>query len=266
MPPANQQLGAGYLERLGKVSSTPIELLHSEIDQEDVAPGKTSTGVLAIHSTEGSPAALSVRFRLRQRVSDRRGGGAVMATGAADTLDSETVRSELLAMYHARAGQGFLQSLLDAAQRPDPARGPGKAAAVPPAAGHAVCRRGDRGRGICLLHPHVTVKLGRTESFRIQGDFMPVTAARRYHDPNDEAKLLLGFIAVAAIAGVGYICYARLHIRKEQLMEASLYLLAAAFVFWDMLRYVLTAPSRTGERLAASATDRRSQAGQPEPA
>jgi hypothetical protein len=69
---------------------------------------------------------------------------------------------------------------------------------------------------------------------------MPVTAARRHQDPDDEAKLLLVFIAVAAIAGVGYICYARLHIRKEQLMEASLYLLAAAFVFWDTLRYVLT--------------------------
>ena len=55
MPPANQQLGAGYLERLGKVSSTPIELLHSEIDQQDVAPGKTSTGVLAIHCPDGSP-------------------------------------------------------------------------------------------------------------------------------------------------------------------------------------------------------------------
>ena len=52
---------------------------------------------------------------------------------------------------------------------------------------------------------------------------MPVTAARRHQDPDDEAKLLLVFIAVAAIAGVGYICYARLHIRKEQLMEASLY-------------------------------------------
>ncbi len=72
---------------------------------------------------------------------------------------------------------------------------------------------------------------------------MPVTAARRYHDPDDEAKLLLGFIAVAAIAGVGYICYARLHIRKEQLMEASLYLLAASFVFWDTLRYLLTLPT-----------------------
>ena len=69
---------------------------------------------------------------------------------------------------------------------------------------------------------------------------MPVTAARRHQDPDDEAKLLLVFIAVAAIAGVGYICYARLHIRKEQLMEASLYLLAASFVFWDTLRYVLT--------------------------
>jgi hypothetical protein len=55
MPPANQQLAAGYLERLGKVSSTPLELLHSEIDQQDVAPGKTSTGVLAIRSTDGSP-------------------------------------------------------------------------------------------------------------------------------------------------------------------------------------------------------------------
>ena len=41
-----------------------------------------------------------------------------MATGEADTLDSETVRSELLAMYHARAGQGFLQSLLEAASDP----------------------------------------------------------------------------------------------------------------------------------------------------
>ena len=41
-----------------------------------------------------------------------------MATDVADTLDSEAVRSELLAMYHARAGQGFLQSLLDAASNP----------------------------------------------------------------------------------------------------------------------------------------------------
>ena len=41
-----------------------------------------------------------------------------MATGEADTLDSETVRSELLAMYHAHAGEGFLQSLLDAASDP----------------------------------------------------------------------------------------------------------------------------------------------------
>ena len=80
---------------------------------------------------------------------------------------------------------------------------------------------------------------------------MPVTAARRYQDPNDEAQLLLGFIAVAAIAGVGYICYARLHIRKEQLIEGSLYLLAASFVFWDTLRYLLTLDT---ERENASAS------------
>ena len=55
MPDVNLQLGAGYLEAFGKMSIAPIELLHSEIDQQDVAPGKTSTGVLAIRSSGGSP-------------------------------------------------------------------------------------------------------------------------------------------------------------------------------------------------------------------
>ena len=41
-----------------------------------------------------------------------------MSAEVADTLDSQTVRSELLAMYHARAGHGFLQSLLEAASDP----------------------------------------------------------------------------------------------------------------------------------------------------
>jgi hypothetical protein len=41
-----------------------------------------------------------------------------MATGEADTLDLQTVRKELLAMYHGRAGQDFLQSLLEAASDP----------------------------------------------------------------------------------------------------------------------------------------------------
>ena len=41
-----------------------------------------------------------------------------MATGEADTLDLQTVRKELLAMYHNRAGQDFLQSLLDRASDP----------------------------------------------------------------------------------------------------------------------------------------------------
>src|ERR1035438_3549161 len=55
MPDANLQLGAGYLEAFGKMSIAPIELLHSEIDQQDVAPGKTATGVLAIRSSGGPP-------------------------------------------------------------------------------------------------------------------------------------------------------------------------------------------------------------------
>ena len=71
---------------------------------------------------------------------------------------------------------------------------------------------------------------------------MPSSVAR-YHDPNAEAKLLLGFVSVALVAGTGYICYSRLHVRKEQLMEASLYILAWSFVFWDVLRYTLTAPA-----------------------
>ncbi len=41
-----------------------------------------------------------------------------MATGEADTLDLPTVRKQLLAMYRARAGQDFLQSLLDGASDP----------------------------------------------------------------------------------------------------------------------------------------------------
>ena len=41
-----------------------------------------------------------------------------MATGEAETLDLQTVRKELLAMYHNRARQDFLQSLLDRASDP----------------------------------------------------------------------------------------------------------------------------------------------------
>ena len=44
---------------------------------------------------------------------------------------------------------------------------------------------------------------------------MPSSVAR-YHDPNAEAKLLLGFVAVALVAGTGYICYSRLHVRKAE--------------------------------------------------
>ena len=93
---------------------------------------------------------------------------------------------------------------------------------------------------------------------------MPSSVAR-YHDPNAEAKLLLGFVAVALVAGTGYICYSRLHVRKEQLMEASLYILAWSFVFWDMLRYTLTATCREGRtpgriRHCASAASRTTRA------
>ena len=55
LPPANNQLGSSYIERLSPSNREPIQLLVSEIDTEDVAPGKTSTGVLAIRDKDATP-------------------------------------------------------------------------------------------------------------------------------------------------------------------------------------------------------------------
>ena len=41
-----------------------------------------------------------------------------MATSAPEKLDGQAVRSELLAIYRGRSGQGFLQSLLDTLSDP----------------------------------------------------------------------------------------------------------------------------------------------------
>ena len=41
-----------------------------------------------------------------------------MATSAPEKLDGQAVRSELLAIYRGRAGQGFLHSLLDTLSDP----------------------------------------------------------------------------------------------------------------------------------------------------
>ena len=55
LPAVNSQLGAGYIDRLPTPNRQPIEVLHSEIDEEDVAPGKTSAGVLAIKTKDSTP-------------------------------------------------------------------------------------------------------------------------------------------------------------------------------------------------------------------
>ena len=55
LPATNSQLGKTYLDRLPAPNRQPIELLHSEINKEDVAPGKTSAGVLAIKTKDATP-------------------------------------------------------------------------------------------------------------------------------------------------------------------------------------------------------------------
>lgn len=69
---------------------------------------------------------------------------------------------------------------------------------------------------------------------------MHATAPRRYWDPNAEAKILLGMLLFVSLVIIGYIAYARLHIYKEQLLEAGLYTVAAAVIGWDVLRYAVT--------------------------
>jgi hypothetical protein len=55
LPAANSQLAASYIDRLPPANRQPIEVLHSEIGTEDVAPGKTSSGVLAIRTKDATP-------------------------------------------------------------------------------------------------------------------------------------------------------------------------------------------------------------------
>jgi hypothetical protein len=55
LPAVNSQLGTAYIDRLPTPNRQPIEVLHSEVGEEDVAPGKTSAGVLAIKTKDSTP-------------------------------------------------------------------------------------------------------------------------------------------------------------------------------------------------------------------
>ena len=55
LPVADSQLGTAFLDRLPTPNRQPIEVLHSEIGEEDIAPGKTSAGVLAIKTRDSTP-------------------------------------------------------------------------------------------------------------------------------------------------------------------------------------------------------------------
>jgi GTPase SAR1 family protein len=69
---------------------------------------------------------------------------------------------------------------------------------------------------------------------------MRPSTAPQYRDPNAEAKILVGVLLFATLGLICYVCYARLHIYKEQLLEAGLYLVAVFVVGWDVLRYAVT--------------------------
>lgn len=55
LPATNSQLGSAYVDRLSLPNRQPIEVLHSEIVEEDIAPGKSSAGVLAIKTKDSAP-------------------------------------------------------------------------------------------------------------------------------------------------------------------------------------------------------------------
>ena len=80
-----------------------------------------------------------------------------MAISAPEKLDGQAVRSELLAIYRGRTGQGFLQSLLDTLSDPDSACESTEAATLPSRAGDGDHRCRNRGVGIRLLHRRESV-------------------------------------------------------------------------------------------------------------
>ncbi len=55
LPAVNSQLGTSYIDRLPTPNRQPVEVLDSEIGEEDVAPGQTSAGVLAIKTKDATP-------------------------------------------------------------------------------------------------------------------------------------------------------------------------------------------------------------------
>jgi hypothetical protein len=61
-----------------------------------------------------------------------------------------------------------------------------------------------------------------------------------YVDPNAEARMLVAILGSVLLAAVFYIAYARFHLRLEQLIEISFYVVALFIVVWDLLRYAMT--------------------------
>ena len=118
LPAINSQLGTSYIDRLPTPNRQPIEVLAFR-DRRGRCRSRSDLCRSLGDQDEGLDTdALSVRLWLGQGLARRGPGGAVMAISAPEKLDGQAVRSELLAIYRGRTGQGFLQSLLDTLSDP----------------------------------------------------------------------------------------------------------------------------------------------------
>ncbi len=70
---------------------------------------------------------------------------------------------------------------------------------------------------------------------------MPPSSTRiQARDPNQEAILIIGFLAIAVVLTGFYLASSRLHIDRMQLVEFSIYVAAGAWMTWEVVRYAAT--------------------------
>src|SRR6266702_8710849 len=68
----------------------------------------------------------------------------------------------------------------------------------------------------------------------------PSSTRNPARDPNQEAALIVGFLAIAVVLSLVYLASSRLHIYKSQLVELSILLMSSCWILWEVLRYLVT--------------------------
>jgi Helicase HerA, central domain len=69
---------------------------------------------------------------------------------------------------------------------------------------------------------------------------MPSSTRNPALDPNQEAALIVGLLAIAVVLSLFYLASSRLHIYKPQLVELSILLMSSCWMAWEVLRYLVT--------------------------